>query len=115
MDRLRQYIVLGFALVFMASGLSNAYARAMMAGAHDVSICAGAGTHSVTLGANGEKLPKLHDCSSCCIAVAVLQDALPFVARIGQAGLAPWRGFEQALNPGDAIFSIWPRGPPVKV
>ena len=111
----RHYITLGFALVFLLSGMANAYARAMMAGAQHIEICAELGYRSVTLGANGEKLPKLHDCSVCCIAVGVLQDASPYVARSSGADLAVWRGCEQALNPGDAIFSIWPRGPPVKV
>ncbi len=115
MIRIRQYITVGFALVFLFSGMSNAYARAMMAGAQHIEICAELGYSSVTLGVNGEKLPKLHDCSACCIAVGVLQDAPPHVARRSAADLAAWRGFELALNPGDAIFSIWPRGPPVRV
>jgi len=115
MNRIVRYITLGFALVFMLSGMANAYARAMMAGAQSIEICAELGYDSVTVGANGEKLPKLHDCSSCCIAVGVLQDAAPHVMRSGMAYLAAWRGFEQALNPGDAIFSIWPRGPPIKI
>ena len=115
MTRIGRYITLGFALVFLLSGMANAYGRAMMAGAHSIQICAELGYDSVTLGANGEKLPKLHDCSACCIAVGVLQDAPPHVARSSAADLAAWRGFEPALNPGDAIFSIWPRGPPVRV
>ena len=115
MSLIRRYITLGFALVFLFSGVANAYARAMMAGSQNVEICAEMGYDSVTLGVNGEKLPKLHDCSSCCIAVGVLQDAPPHVARSSMADLAAWRGFELALNPGDAIFSIWPRGPPVRV
>ncbi len=114
MSLLRRYITLGFALVFMLSGVSNAYARAMMTGASSIEICAEMGYNSVTLGVNGEKLPALHDCSSCCIAVGVLQDAPPHVARSSTADLAAWRGFELALNPGDAIFSTWPRGPPIK-
>lgn len=111
----RRYITLGFALVFMLSGMANAYARATMIGANSIEICAELGYDSVTLGFNGEKLPKLHDCQSCCIAVGVLQDAAPHVARSSSADMAAWRGFEQALNPGNAIFSTWPRGPPIKV
>lgn len=111
----RQYITLSFALVFLLSGMVNAYARATMAGAQHVEICAELGYSSVTLGMNGEKLPKLHDCSSCCIAVGVLQEAPLHVARSSAADLAAWRGFELALNPGDAIFSTWPRGPPIRV
>ncbi len=114
MSLIRRYITLSFAVVFMLSGTANAYARAMMAGAHSIEICAEMGYDSVTLGTNGEKLPKLHDCASCCIAVGVLQDAPPHVARSSMADLAAWRGFELALNPNDAIFSIWPRGPPIK-
>ncbi len=115
MSLTRRYITLGFALVFLLSGVVNAYARAMMAGSHSIEICTELGYNSVTLGANGEKLPKLHDCSSCCIAVGVLQDAPPQLARSSMADLAALRGFEQALNLGDAVFSIWPRGPPVRV
>ncbi len=115
MGRIRRYITLGFALVFMLSGMGNAYARAMMAGAQSIEICAELGYDRITLGVNGEKLPKLHDCASCCIAVGVLQDAPPHMARSGAADLAPWRGFEPTLNPGDAAFSIWPRGPPIRV
>ena len=114
MMRMCRYIPLGFALVFLLSGMANAYARAMMAGAQHIEICAELGYSSVTLGVNGEKLPKLHDCSACCIAVGVLQDAPPHVVRSSMADLAAWRGYELALNPGDAIFSIWPRGPPIK-
>jgi len=115
MSFVRRNITLAFALVFLLSGMVNAYARAMMAGAQHVEICAELGYSSVTLGMNGEKLPKLHDCSSCCIAVGVLQDAPPHIAGSSAAELAAWRGFEPALNPGNAIFSIWPRGPPVRV
>jgi len=114
MSLARRYITLGFALVFLLSGVANAYARAMMAGSHNIQICAELGYDSITLGANGEKLPKLHDCSSCCIAVGVLQDATPHLARTSMANMAAWRGFEQALNLGDAVFSIWPRGPPIR-
>jgi hypothetical protein len=114
MSLFRRYITLGFALVFMLSGTANAYTRATMAGARNIQICAELGYDSILLGANGEKLPKLHDCSACCIAVGVLQDAPPHVARSSAADLAAWRGFELALNPGDAIFSIWPRGPPIE-
>jgi len=115
MNRIRTYITLGFALVFMLSGMANGYARAMMTGAHSIEICAELGNDSVTLGLNGEKLPKLHDCTSCCIAVGLLQEDMPLASRSGLADMALWRGFEQALNAGDAIFSTWPRGPPVKV
>ncbi len=115
MSLVRRYITLSFALVFLLSGMANAYARATMAGAQHIEICAELGYSSVTLGLNGEKLPKLHDCSACCIAVGVLQDAPPHLARSSTADLAAWRGFELALNTGDAIFSIWPRGPPVRV
>lgn len=114
MSFLRRYITLGFALVFMVSGVANAYARAMMAGSHSIEICSEMGNNSVTLGVNGEKLPTLHDCSSCCIAVGMLQDVAPHVARSSLADMAAWRGFELALNTGDAIFSTWPRGPPIR-
>jgi len=115
MDRFRQYITLSLALVFMLSGMANGYARAMMAGSHSIEISAELGNDNVTLGLNGEKLPKLHDCTSCCIAVGMLQEAAPHAARAGFADLAAWRGFEPALNVGNATFSSWPRGPPIKV
>lgn len=115
MSFLRYYLLLSIALLFALSGAANAYARAMMAGSHSIEICAEMGYDSVILGANGEKLPKLHDCARCCLAVAVLQDAVSPPSRASAADLAAWRGFVLALNPGDAIFSIWPRGPPVKV
>ena len=114
MKGLRQILVVSFALLFVFAGTANAYARAFMAGAHSIEICAELGNTSVTLGANGEKLPVLHDCASCCIAVAVLHDAVLQPSPASAADLAAWRGFELALNPGDAIFSIWPRGPPVR-
>lgn len=115
MDRFRQYFTLGIALVFMFTGMANGYARAMMVGAHSIEICAELGNDNVTLGLNGEKLPKLHDCTSCCIAVGLLQEAAPHVVRTSLADLAAWRGFELALNAGDAMFSSWPRGPPIRV
>jgi len=115
MDRFRQYITLGLALVFMLSGMANGYARAMTAGSHSIEICSELGNDNVTLGLNGEKLPVLHDCTSCCIAVGLLQEAAPHAARASLADLAAWRGFELALNVGDASFSSWPRGPPMKV
>ena len=115
MDRFRRYIVTGFALVFMLSGMANAYASAMMAGAHSIEICAGQSTDRVLLGANGEKLPEVHDCDICCIAVGLLQHPAPYFAHSGLANLAAWRGFEQALNAGETSFSSWPRGPPIKV
>jgi len=114
MDRFRQIITLGLALVFMLSGMTNGYARAMTTGAHSIEICTGLGNNHVTLGLNGEKLPELHDCTSCCIAVGLLQDAVPHAARSGSADLTAWRGFELALNAGDANFSNWPRGPPIR-
>jgi len=114
MVNLRRYIVLSLALVFMLSGMANAYARAMMAGAHSIEICAELGNDNITLGINGEKLPTLPDCARCCIAVAVLQDAAPFAVREGRANITAWRGYEPVLNPGNASFSLWPRGPPVK-
>ncbi len=115
MDRFRQIITLGLALVFMLSGMANGYARAMTTGSHSIEICAELGNDSVTLGLNGEKLPTLHDCTSCCIAVGLLQEATPHVVPASLADLAAWRGFELALNAGDAVFSSWPRGPPIKV
>ncbi len=115
MDRIRQYITLGLALVLMLSGMANGYARAMTAGAHSIEICSAHGADNVTLGLNGEKLPVLHDCANCCIAVGLLQENMPHATRSGLADLAVWRGFELALNAGDAIFSTWPRGPPIRV
>ncbi|MBL1436758.1 MAG: hypothetical protein COB08_011255 [Rhodobacteraceae bacterium] len=115
MVRIQRYITLGFALIFVLSGIANGYAQSMMAGAHRIEICAELGYDSVTLGVSGEKLPALHDCQSCCIAVGVLQTAASHAVRASLADLAAWRGFELALNSGDAIFSTWPRGPPVRV
>jgi len=115
MGRFRHYITLSLALVFMLSGMANGYARAMAAGSHSIEICAELGNDNVTLGLNGEKLPTLHDCVSCCIAVGLLQGAALDAARASLADLAAWRGFELALNAGDANFSSWPRGPPIKV
>lgn len=114
MSLFRRYITLGFALVFVLSGMANAHARVMMAGAHSIEICAGFDFETITLGINGEKLPELHECDICCIAVGMLQDATSASAHSGMANLAAWRGFELALNAGDAVFSIWPRGPPVR-
>lgn len=115
MVRFQRYITLSFALIFVLSGTANSYAQTMMAGAHRIEICAGHGSDSVMLGVNGEKLPALHDCQSCCIAVGLLQGAAPHAARASVADLTAWRGFELALNAGDAIFSTWPRGPPTRV
>ena len=115
MEHIRRYITLSFALVFMLSGMANAYASAMMAGSHSIEICSGLAINSVVVGANGEKLPELHDCASCCIAVGLLQDNMPNAACNSVAELTAWRGFELALNAGDAIFSHWPRGPPIEV
>lgn len=115
MSYLRPYLLLCTAVLFTFSGMANAYSRAIMTGSHSIEICAEMGYDRITLGADGEKLPTLHDCSICCIAVAVLQDAAFQPKRVAEADLAVWRGFELALNSGDAIFSIWPRGPPLKV
>lgn len=111
---LSRYIALGFALVFMLSGAVNGYAHGMMAGAHNVQICAELGYNSITLGANGEKLPKLHDCSSCCVAVGLLHDAPPPLRRSQLAQLLLLWRFEPSLGAGVARISLWPRGPPFK-
>lgn len=115
MSHVRRIITLFFAMVFLLSGMANANARARMAGARSIEICAELGYTNVILGVNGEKLPNLHDCSSCCIAVGMLQGAAPYVARRSMADMATWRGFDLALNHGDDVFSIWPRGPPIKL
>ena len=115
MDRIRRYITLGFALILMLSGMANGYANAMMAGSHSIEICSGQNVASVLLGANGEKLPELHECADCCIAVVVLQNAAPHCAHSGAVDLAVWRGVDHALTSGDALFSTWPRGPPIRV
>ena len=114
MDHIRSYITLSLALILMLSGMANGYARAMTLGAHSIEICSELGNENVTLGLNGEKLPAIHDCTSCCLAVGLLQADMPYAARRGLANLAAWRSHEHALTAGDAHFSTWPRGPPIK-
>ena len=109
----RRHIILAFGLVFVLSGMANAYARAYMTGAHSIEICAALGNTEVTLGANGEPLPELHNCESCCIAVGVLSAPPAYIARENRADLADLTGFELALNPAFPTLSMWPRGPPV--
>lgn len=112
MQNLRQHFILAFGLVFVLSGAANAYAKAYMVGAHSIEICAELGNNEVTLGANGEALPALHVCEMCCIAVAILNDAAPYVSRINPANLAEQPRFAALVNPGIDIFSTRPRGPP---
>ena len=115
MIRIRQYITVGFALVFLFSGMAGGYTRAMMAGARSIEVCAALGHTRIQLGANGEKLPRLDECACCFVGVAVVQGITPHVSRSRFAEMAVWYRAERALNTGDAIFSIWPRGPPVTV
>ena len=110
-----RHIVLAFGLVFVLSGAANAYAKAYMAGAHSIEICAELGNNEVTLGANGEALPKLHICELCCIAVAILNQKTPYVSRIKPADFISLPRFVSLVNPGIDLISSRPRGPPLKV
>ena len=109
----RRHIILAFGLIFLFSGMANAYAKAYMAGAHSIEICAELGNTEVTLGANGEALPEHHICDICCIAVGVLSEAPAHVALENKADMATLSGFELRLNPGLEILSMGARGPPV--
>lgn len=115
MKRIRQYITVGFALVFLFSGMAGGYTRAMMAGARSVEVCAALGHTRIQLGANGEKLPSLHDCACCFVAVAVVRGFALHVGRSSFAELAAWHRAERALHAGDMFPSFRPRGPPVRV
>jgi len=113
MQHWRRHIILAFGLILALSGAANAYAKAFMTGAHSIEICAELGNNEVTLGANGEALPKLHICELCCIAVAILNDAAPYTSRVNPAHLLDQPRFAALVNPGIDLISSRPRGPPV--
>ena len=115
MTQWRRHIILAFGLIFALSGAANAYAKAYMAGAHSIEICAELGNSEVTLGANGEALPTLHICELCCIAVAILNDAPPYLSRENSAELLDQPRFATLVNPSVPFISARPRGPPVLV
>ena len=114
MRRWHRHITLAFGLVFLLSGGVNAYAKAYMAGANSIFICAGPGNDSVTLGVNGEALPELHLCEICCIAVALPADAMPVSER--ESRVEPV-AYQAAQSPYISQFitpSRLPRGPPAR-